>query len=107
MKSQFVEVERLTAFGPRFLDEGVKLGARTLVIYDFSPTLVTFCKLAQLIKHSTTLGFAQLRQFLDDFRCIIATTSTFAKAYSSPRISPTGLGFWFDAFATTARPMFQ
>ena len=77
-KSQFVEVERLTAFGPRFLDEGVKLGARTLVIDDFSPTLVTFCKLAQLIKHSTTLGFAQLREFLDDFRCahreIIAST---------------------------------
>ena len=54
------EVERFTAFGPRFLDEGVNLGARTLVIDDFFPTLVTFCKLAQLIKHGTTLGFAQL-----------------------------------------------
>jgi hypothetical protein len=64
-----VEVERLAAFGPRFLDEGVKLGARTLVIDDFFPTPVTFCKLAQLIKHGTTLGFVQLREFLDDFRC--------------------------------------
>ena len=68
-KSQLVEVERLTAFGPRFLDEGVKLGARMLVIDDFFPTPVTFCKLAQLIKHCTALGFAQLREFLDDFRC--------------------------------------
>jgi hypothetical protein len=65
-KSQLAEVERLTAFGPRFLDEGVKLGARTLVIDDFFPTLITFCKLAQLIKHGTTLGFAQLREFFDD-----------------------------------------
>ena len=68
-KSQLAEVERLTAFGPRFLDEGVKLGARTLVIDDFFPTLITFCKLAQLIKHGTTLGFAQLREFFDDLRC--------------------------------------
>jgi hypothetical protein len=68
-KSQLAEVERLTAFGPRFLDAGVKLGARTLVIDDFFPTLITFCKLAQLIKHGTTLGFAQLREFFDDIRC--------------------------------------
>ena len=68
-KSQLAEVERLTAFGPRFLDEGVKLGARTLVIDYFFPTLVAFCKLTQSIKHCTTLGFAQLREFLDDFRC--------------------------------------
>ena len=42
---------------------------RTLVIDDFFPTLVTLCKLAQLIKHGTTLGFAQLRKFFDDLRC--------------------------------------
>ena len=68
-KSQLAEVERLTAFGPRFLDEGVKLGARTLVIDDFFPTLVTFCKLAQLVKHGATLSVTELREFLDDFRC--------------------------------------
>jgi hypothetical protein len=68
-KSQSVEVERLTAFGPRLLDEGVKVRARTLVIDDLFPTLVALCKLAQLIKHDATLGFAQLREFLDDFRC--------------------------------------
>jgi hypothetical protein len=59
-KSQFVEVERLTAFGPRFRDKSVKLGARTLVIDDFFPTLVTFGKLAQLLEHSrrsTSLSF--------------------------------------------------
>jgi hypothetical protein len=68
-KSQLVEVERLTAFGPRFLDEGLKLGARTLVIDDLFPTLVALCKFAQLIEHGTTLSVAQLREFLDDFRC--------------------------------------
>jgi len=68
-KSQFVEVERLTAFGPRFLDEGLKLGARTLVIDDLFPTLVALCKFAQLIKHGATLSVIQLRELLDDFRC--------------------------------------
>jgi hypothetical protein len=68
-KSQFVEVERLTAISPRFLDEGVKLGARTLVVDDFLPTLVAFCKLAELIKHGTTLSVTEFRQLLDDFRC--------------------------------------
>jgi hypothetical protein len=68
-KSQFVEVEGLTAFGPRFLDENLKLRARTLVVDDFFPTLVAVCKLTQLIKHSPTLGFAEFWQFLNDFRC--------------------------------------
>ncbi len=68
-KSQFVEVERLAAFGPRFLDESVKFGARTLVIDDFLPTLITLCKLAQLIKHSASLGLGKLWQFLNDFSC--------------------------------------
>ena len=95
-KSQLGEVERLTAFGSRFLDEGLKLGARTLVIDDFFPTPVTFCKLAQLIKHCTALGFAQLREFLDDFRCahgeIIAAVRKFvsesvAKTFSDDQPS--------------------
>jgi len=59
-KSQFVEVERLTAFGPRFLDEGVKLGARTLVIDDFSPVLVTSASSHDLLntaRRSASLNF--------------------------------------------------
>jgi hypothetical protein len=67
-KSQFVEVEGLTAFGPRFLDESLKLRVRTLVVDDFFPTLVAVCKLTQLIKHSPTLRFVQFWQLLDDFR---------------------------------------
>jgi hypothetical protein len=57
-KSQFVNVEGLTSFGPRFLDESLKLRARTLVIDDFFPTPVAFCKLTQLIKHGATVSFA-------------------------------------------------
>jgi hypothetical protein len=67
-KSQFVEVEGLTAFGPRFLDESLKLRARTLVVDDFFPPLVALCKLTQLIKHSATLSVTEFCQFLDDFR---------------------------------------
>jgi hypothetical protein len=82
-KSQFVEVERLTAFGPGFFDEGVKLGARTLVINDFFPTLVAFCELAQLIKRGATLSVTEFRQFLDDFRCahgeIISLVNSFVR----------------------------
>jgi hypothetical protein len=55
-KSQFVEVEGLTAFGPRFLDESLKLRARTLVIDDFFPTPLALCKLTQLIKHGAPLS---------------------------------------------------
>jgi hypothetical protein len=68
-KSQFVQVERLTPFGPRFLDESLKLGARMLVIDDFFPTLVALCKLTQLIKHSATLSVTEFWQLFDDFRC--------------------------------------
>jgi hypothetical protein len=68
-KSQFVNVEGLTAFGPGFLDESLKLRAGTLVIDDFFPTLIALCKFAQLSEHSPTLGFSQLWQFVDDFRC--------------------------------------
>jgi hypothetical protein len=67
-KSQFVEVERLTAFGPRFLDESLKLGAGTLVIEDFFPTLVALCKLTQFIKHGATLSVTEFWQLLDDLR---------------------------------------
>ena len=69
VKSQFVEVEGLTAFGPRFLDESLKLGAETLVFDDFFPTLVALCKLTQLIKHGATLSVTEFWQLLDDFRC--------------------------------------
>lgn len=68
-KSQFVEIQRFTAFSSRFFNEGVKPPPRALVVDDFFPTLVTLCKLAQLIKHGPTLSFAQLGKFLDDFRC--------------------------------------
>jgi len=68
-KSQFVEVERLTAFGPRFLDEGVKLGAWTLVVDDLFPTLVALCKFTQFIKHGATLSVIQFRQLFDNLRC--------------------------------------
>ena len=68
-KSQFVEIERLTSFGPRLLDKSLKLGARTLVIDDFFPTLVALCKLTELIKHGTTLSLTEFWQLLDDFRC--------------------------------------
>src|SRR6266496_4456070 len=69
VKSQFVEVEGLTAFGPRFLDESLKPGAETLVFDDFFPTLVALCKLTQLIKHGATLSVTEFWQLLDDFRC--------------------------------------
>jgi hypothetical protein len=68
-KSQFVEVEGLTAFGPRFLDESLKLRARSLVVDDFFTTLVALCKLTQLIKHGASLCLTKPRQFLDDFTC--------------------------------------
>ena len=68
-KSQFVEVEGLTAFGPRFLHESLKLRARTLVLDDFFPMLVALCKLTQLIKHSATLGVTEFWHFLDDLGC--------------------------------------
>ncbi len=55
-KSQFVDVEGLTAFDPGFLDESLKLRARTLVVDDFFPTLVALCKLTQLIKHGAPLS---------------------------------------------------
>jgi hypothetical protein len=68
-KSQFVEVEGLTAFGPRFLDESLKLRAWTLVVDDFFPALVALCKLTQPIKYSATLGGTERWQLLNDFRC--------------------------------------
>ena len=39
-KSQFVEVEGLTAFGPRFLHENMKLGARRWLVDDLLPAIV-------------------------------------------------------------------
>jgi len=60
VKSQPFEVERLAAFGPRVLDESVKLGPRTLVVDDFFPALVAFGKLTQLIKYGATLSIAEL-----------------------------------------------
>jgi hypothetical protein len=50
--------EGLTPFGPRFLDEGLQLRARALVVDDFFPTLVAFCKVTQPIEHSATLSLA-------------------------------------------------
>jgi hypothetical protein len=68
-KSQFVEIEGLTASGPRFLDESLKLRTRTLVVDDLFPALVALCKFTQLIKHSATLGVTEFWQLLDNFRC--------------------------------------
>jgi hypothetical protein len=68
-KSQLIDVQRLTAFGPRFLDESLKFGARALVSDDFFPTLVALCKLTQLIKHSATLSITEFWQLFDDFSC--------------------------------------
>ena len=68
-KSQFVEIERLAAFGPRFLNESVKFRARTLVVDDFFPTFVPSCELTQLIKYSAALSVIEFWQLLDDFRC--------------------------------------
>jgi len=87
-KSQFVEVEGLTAFGPRFLHESLKLRARTLVLDDFFPTPVALCKLTQLIKHSATLGVTEFWQFLDDFR------RAHAKIIAS--VGANGSGNFFD-----------
>jgi hypothetical protein len=56
-KSQFVEIERLTAFGSRFFDERPKLWTRMRVIDDSLPMLVTFCEFTQLVEDSTPLGF--------------------------------------------------
>ncbi len=67
-KSELFEVERLTAFGPRFLDESLKFRARTFVLDNLFPTLIAFCELTQLIKHSATLGVTEFWQLLDDFR---------------------------------------
>jgi hypothetical protein len=79
-KSQFVEVEGLTAFGPRFLDESLKLRARTLVVADFFPTLVALCKLTQLIKHSATLGVTEFWQFLEPGQSFLAFYNEKGKA---------------------------
>ena len=68
-RSQSIEVERFTAFGPRFFDESLKLRTRTRIVYDLLPMLVALCKLTQFIKHNTPLLFGKFRQFLDDFRC--------------------------------------
>ena len=48
-KSQFLEIERLTAFGSRFFDEGIKLRAGTRIIDDLFPALIALCKLARKI----------------------------------------------------------
>ena len=55
-KSQFVEIQRLTAFGPRFLKEGLKLRAQTLIVDNFFPTLITLCKLTELVIHGAAFG---------------------------------------------------
>jgi len=57
-KSQFVEVKRLAAFGPRFLNESVKFGAGPLGINDFFPMPIALRELTQLIKHGASLGLA-------------------------------------------------
>ena len=68
-RSQSIEVERFTAFGPRFFDEGLQLRVRTRIAYNLLPMLVALCKLTQFIKHSMPLLVGKFRQFLDDFRC--------------------------------------
>lgn len=67
MKSQPIDVERLTAFRPRFFNETLKLRERTFVIDDFFPTLVAFCKLTQLVKDGAPLSLCEFCQFLNNF----------------------------------------
>ena len=66
-ESQFVGVEWLTAFGPRFVNESVKFRVRTPVIDDSFPTPVASCKLTELVKHGATLNVIEFWQLLDDF----------------------------------------
>ena len=68
-RSQSIEVEQFTAFGPRFFDESLKLRTRTRIVYDLLPMLVALRKLTQFIKHSTPLLVSKFRQLLNDFRC--------------------------------------
>src|SRR5436190_12441725 len=68
-RSQSIEVEQFTAFGPRFFDESLKLRTRTRIVYDSLPMLVALRKLTQFIKHSTPLLVSKFRQLLNDFRC--------------------------------------
>src|SRR6478672_6475251 len=82
-RSQSIEVERFTAFGPRFFDESLKLRMRTRIVYNLLPMLVALCKLTQFIKHSMPLLVGKFRQFLDDFSCahgkIIASVVRFVR----------------------------
>ncbi len=91
VKSQFVEVEGLTAFGPRFLDESLKLRARTLVVDDFLPTLVALSKLTQHIKHGASLCLTKLWQFFNDFRCAHVEIIALVGNLSGERLAETFL----------------
>jgi hypothetical protein len=69
-KSHAIQIEWLAAVGCRLFDEGSQFGARRRIVDDLLPAIIIHLReLAQLVEHRLTLGRAQLREFLDDFRC--------------------------------------
>src|SRR6266446_4860653 len=69
-KSHAIQIEWLAAFGGRLFDEGSQFGPRRRLVDDLLPAIIIHLReLAQLVEYGASLGFAQLREFLDDFRC--------------------------------------
>ena len=51
-------------------DEGSQFGPRRRLVDDLLPAIIIHLReLAQLVEYGASLGFAQLREFLDDFGC--------------------------------------
>ena len=69
-KSHAIQIERLTTFSCRLLDERLQFGARHRFVNDLLPAIVIHLrKLTQLVEDGLSLCLRKFRQLVDDLGC--------------------------------------